>query len=159
MVVGRPGSPTAAWYRVTTAGGTEHRSSIPRSGPASRSSIRPGWPPRSRERSTLTLAAERGCRSPVELCRPTVSLTTAWPAARGPRPRRVHLPDQPAPPPNSSVSPDGKWAAHIRDYDLWATELPRARSGRTDGIEDFGYATTNAGWSIGSSPVLTWSPD
>ncbi|HLL84599.1 MAG TPA: DPP IV N-terminal domain-containing protein, partial [Longimicrobium sp.] len=29
----------------------------------------------------------------------------------------------------------------------------------TDGREDFGYATNNAGWVHGDDPVLTWSPD
>jgi Tol biopolymer transport system component len=28
-----------------------------------------------------------------------------------------------------------------------------------DGVEDFGYATNNAGWVHGEDPVLTWSPD
>jgi len=29
----------------------------------------------------------------------------------------------------------------------------------TDGIEDFGYATDNAGWTKSDRPVLVWSPD
>src|SRR5690606_32244372 len=29
----------------------------------------------------------------------------------------------------------------------------------TDGVEDFGYATNNAGWTHGPNPVVTWSPD
>ena len=28
-----------------------------------------------------------------------------------------------------------------------------------DGIEDFGYATNNAGWIKRDDPVVTWSPD
>jgi dipeptidyl aminopeptidase/acylaminoacyl peptidase len=29
----------------------------------------------------------------------------------------------------------------------------------TDGVEDFGYATNNAGWVRAAGPVLVWSPD
>lgn len=66
-----------------------------------------------------------------------------------------------AAPPNSSVSPDGRWAAFIRDYNLWAQELATGREVQltTDGIENFGYATDNAGWTHSDRPVLTWSPD
>ena len=64
-------------------------------------------------------------------------------------------------PPNSATSPDGNYAAFIRNHNLWVKDL---RSGRdiqltTDGIEDFGYATNNAGWIRGPAPVLLWSPD
>ncbi len=64
-------------------------------------------------------------------------------------------------PENSSVSPDGRWAVYIRDHDLWARDLRTGSDLRltTDGIEDFGYATDNAGWTHGDDPVLTWSPD
>jgi dipeptidyl-peptidase-4 len=64
-------------------------------------------------------------------------------------------------PENSSVSPDGRWAVFIRDNNLWAKELPGGGETQltTDGVEDFGYATDNAGWTHGDDPVLTWSPD
>jgi dipeptidyl aminopeptidase/acylaminoacyl peptidase len=64
-------------------------------------------------------------------------------------------------PANSSVSPDGKWAAYIKDYNLWARELATGKDEQltTDGIKDFGYATDNAGWAHSDRPVLTWSPD
>ncbi|MFN2563608.1 MAG: DPP IV N-terminal domain-containing protein, partial [Gemmatimonadaceae bacterium] len=64
-------------------------------------------------------------------------------------------------PSNSSLSPDGRWAAFIRDYNLWARELAMGREIQltTDGVKDFGYATNNAGWIRSDSPVLTWSPD
>ena len=29
----------------------------------------------------------------------------------------------------------------------------------TDGVEDFGYATDNAGWTHSARPILVWSPD
>jgi dipeptidyl aminopeptidase/acylaminoacyl peptidase len=64
-------------------------------------------------------------------------------------------------PPSSSVSPDGKWAAYIKDYNLWARELATGKDIQltTDGVKDFGYATDNAGWTHSDRPVLTWSPD
>jgi dipeptidyl-peptidase 4 len=64
-------------------------------------------------------------------------------------------------PQNSSVSPDGKTAAFIKDYNLWARDLATGRETQltTDGIKDFGYATDNAGWAHTDRPVLTWSPD
>ena len=64
-------------------------------------------------------------------------------------------------PPNSSVSPDGRWAAFIREYNLWVRELATGREMplTTDGVADFGYATDNAGWIHSDRPVLTWSPD
>ena len=62
---------------------------------------------------------------------------------------------------NSSVSPDGKTAIYIRSFNLWARELASGaeRQLTTDGIEDFGYATDNAGWVHSASPVITWSAD
>jgi dipeptidyl aminopeptidase/acylaminoacyl peptidase len=64
-------------------------------------------------------------------------------------------------PQSSSVSPDGKWAAYIKDYNLWARDLTTGKDVQltTDGIKDFGYATDNAGWTHSDRPVLTWSPD
>jgi dipeptidyl aminopeptidase/acylaminoacyl peptidase len=66
-----------------------------------------------------------------------------------------------APPRNSVVSPDGRRAAFIRDYNLWMRDLTTGDETQltTDGVEDFGYATNNAGWVHSDSPVLTWSPD
>jgi len=62
---------------------------------------------------------------------------------------------------NSVLSPDGEYAAFIRDHNLWVRDM---RSGEekaltTDGVKDFGYATDNAGWKRSSRPVLLWSPD
>jgi len=64
--------------------------------------------------------------------------------------------------PRSSVtSPDGRYAAFIRDYNLWVRETETGDETQltTDGIEDFGYATNNAGWVRSDRPVLLWSPD
>ncbi|MCD6201961.1 MAG: DPP IV N-terminal domain-containing protein [Bacteroidales bacterium] len=59
------------------------------------------------------------------------------------------------------VSPDGKHAAFIRDYNLWARDLETGEEKQltTDGEKDYGYATDNAGWRKSDRPVLLWSPD
>ena len=58
------------------------------------------------------------------------------------------------------LSPDGKHAAFIRDYNLWVREVESGEETQltTDGVEDFGYATNNAGWIKSDRPVLLWSP-
>ncbi|MFL5636922.1 MAG: DPP IV N-terminal domain-containing protein [Gemmatimonadaceae bacterium] len=60
-----------------------------------------------------------------------------------------------------SVSPDGRRAAFIRDYNLWVRDVATGRETRltTDGQKDFGYATDNAGWIRSDRPILVWSPD
>jgi dipeptidyl aminopeptidase/acylaminoacyl peptidase len=62
---------------------------------------------------------------------------------------------------DANVSPDGKRAAFIRDHNLWVRDLARGVETQLtmDGIEDYGYATNNAGWIRGDGPVLAWSPD
>ncbi|MBD3615603.1 MAG: DPP IV N-terminal domain-containing protein [Gracilimonas sp.] len=62
---------------------------------------------------------------------------------------------------NESISPDGKKAVFIRDYNLYMRNLETNRVTQltTDGQQDFGYATNNAGWTKRDSPVLLWSPD
>ena len=64
-------------------------------------------------------------------------------------------------PPNASVSPDGKWAVFIRDYNLWSRQVATGADTplTTDGVKDFGYATNNAGWVHNDDPVATWSAD
>ena len=59
------------------------------------------------------------------------------------------------------TSPDGRLAAFIRDHNLWVRNLETGDETRltSDGIEDFGYATNNAGWARSPRPVLSWSPD
>jgi len=59
------------------------------------------------------------------------------------------------------TSPDGNWKAFIRDYNLWIKKVDSGEEKQltTDGVEDFGYATNNAGWTRSKSPVLLWSPD
>ena len=62
---------------------------------------------------------------------------------------------------NTVASPDGRLAAFIREHNLWVRELATGAETQltTDGVEDFGYATNNAGWVKGDNPVLVWSPD
>jgi dipeptidyl-peptidase 4 len=64
-------------------------------------------------------------------------------------------------PPSSVTSPDGRYAAYIRGFDLWVRDLTtnEDRPLTTDGIEDFGYATNNAGWTRSPVPLVAWSPD
>jgi len=66
-----------------------------------------------------------------------------------------------APPPNSIVSPDSTRAVFIRNNNLWMTDLTSGTEMAltTDGVEDFGYGTNNAGWVKSDEPVVTWSPD
>ena len=68
----------------------------------------------------------------------------------GERPRR-----------EEELSPDGKLAAFIKDYNLWVRDVASGREKQltTDGVKDFGYATDNAGWIHSDRPVLLWSPD
>jgi len=59
------------------------------------------------------------------------------------------------------LSPDGKYAAYIKDWNLWIKEVSTGteKALTTDGIKDFGYATDNAGWTHSDRPILSWSPD
>jgi dipeptidyl-peptidase-4 len=62
---------------------------------------------------------------------------------------------------NGVVSPDGKYAAYIKDYNLWMRDVRTNKETQltADGIKDFGYATDNAGWVHSDRAILTWSPD
>lgn len=62
---------------------------------------------------------------------------------------------------NESLSPDGKSAAFIRDYNLWIRDVATGKETQltTDGVKDFGYATDNAGWTHSDRPIVLWSPD
>jgi dipeptidyl-peptidase-4 len=63
--------------------------------------------------------------------------------------------------PNAVVSPDGTRAVFIRDWNLWVRDLKAntERALTTDGVEDFGYATDNAGWKHSDRAIVLWSPD
>ena len=63
--------------------------------------------------------------------------------------------------PDIVLSPDGRLAAFIRDWNLWVRNVSSGEEKQltTDGIEEFGYATNNAGWTKSDRPVVAWSPD
>jgi len=62
---------------------------------------------------------------------------------------------------NEVLSPDGKKAILIKDYNLFAKDVASGKLTQltTDGIKDYGYATDNAGWKHSDAPILRWSPD
>lgn len=62
---------------------------------------------------------------------------------------------------NEVVSPDGKKAAFIKDFNLYMRDLATGKITQltTDGSKNYGYATDNAGWKTTDRPVLSWSPD
>jgi dipeptidyl aminopeptidase/acylaminoacyl peptidase len=61
----------------------------------------------------------------------------------------------------TSLSPDGKRAVFIRDWNLILRDNATGQETAltTDGLKDFGYATDNAGWSKSDRPIVVWSPD
>ncbi len=58
-------------------------------------------------------------------------------------------------------SPDGKKVAFIKDWNLWVKDVESGQEKQLtkDGVENFGYATDNAGWRKSERPVILWSPD
>ena len=63
--------------------------------------------------------------------------------------------------PPVALSPDGKKAALIRNNNLWVRDVATGQEKQltTDGIQDYGYATDNAGWTKSDRAVVVWSPD
>ncbi len=61
----------------------------------------------------------------------------------------------------SVPSPDGRKRAFIRDWNLWVRDVASGQEKQltTDGVENFGYATDNAGWKHSDRAILLWSPD
>ena len=59
------------------------------------------------------------------------------------------------------LSPDGKRAVFLRDWNLWVRDVSTGTERRltTDGVKDFGYATDNAGWKHSDQAIVIWSPD
>ena len=59
------------------------------------------------------------------------------------------------------LSPDGKKAVYIKDYNLWLRDIVSNEKKQltTDGIKDYGYATDNAGWKSSNNAIVRWSPD
>ncbi|MFI4958033.1 MAG: DPP IV N-terminal domain-containing protein, partial [Lysobacterales bacterium] len=59
------------------------------------------------------------------------------------------------------LSPDKKSEAFIRNWNLWLRDVATGKEVQltTDGVENFGYATDNAGWKHTDNAILVWSPD
>ncbi|MDB4917943.1 MAG: peptidase dipeptidylpeptidase domain protein [Gemmatimonadetes bacterium] len=64
-------------------------------------------------------------------------------------------------PPPQVLSPDGRRAAYIKDFNLWVKDVAtgQEKAVTTDGVKGFGYATDNAGWQHSNRAILLWSPD
>lgn len=62
---------------------------------------------------------------------------------------------------NEELSPDGKKAVFIKDYNLFVKDVASGKVTQltTDGVKDYGYATDNAGWKHSDAPIVRWSPD
>ncbi|MDG1752382.1 MAG: DPP IV N-terminal domain-containing protein [Thalassotalea sp.] len=62
---------------------------------------------------------------------------------------------------NELLAPNGKQAVFIQDNNLWLRDIASNNKTQltTDGVENFGYSTNNAGWIRRSTPVVKWSPD
>jgi dipeptidyl aminopeptidase/acylaminoacyl peptidase len=60
-----------------------------------------------------------------------------------------------------SLSPDGKKAVFIKDWNLWVKDVASKQETQLtfDGIKDYGYATDNAGWKTSERAIVRWSPD
>lgn len=58
-------------------------------------------------------------------------------------------------------SPDGQREVFIREHNLWLRDIQTGRETRLtdDGVQDYGYATDNAGWVHSDRPIVLWSPD
>ncbi len=63
--------------------------------------------------------------------------------------------------PPLTLSPDKKLGAFIRNWNLWVRDMATGAETQltTDGVEDFGYATDNAGWQHSDHAILLWSPN
>jgi dipeptidyl aminopeptidase/acylaminoacyl peptidase len=59
------------------------------------------------------------------------------------------------------MSPDGEFGVFVRDWNLWMFDVAthHEKPLTTDGIQYFGYATDNAGWSTSDRAIVSWSPD
>ncbi|MEO7961884.1 MAG: DPP IV N-terminal domain-containing protein, partial [Ginsengibacter sp.] len=62
---------------------------------------------------------------------------------------------------NEVISPDGKVAAFLKDYNLWIKKIGTGvvKQLTSDGEKYYGYATDNAGWRQSGKPILRWSPN
>ncbi len=66
-----------------------------------------------------------------------------------------------APPSFSVMSPNGRYAAYTKEYNLWVRDMKNGDDLQLtfDGVEHRSYGTNNHGWSRSERPILLWSPD
>jgi len=59
------------------------------------------------------------------------------------------------------LSPDKHSEAFVRDWNLWVRDVATGKQTQLtiDGVENYGYATDNAGWKHSGHVILVWSPD
>jgi dipeptidyl-peptidase 4 len=59
------------------------------------------------------------------------------------------------------LSPDKSKVAFIKDWNLWIRDIKTGLETQLtkDGVENYGYATDNAGWKKSERPIILWSPD
>ena len=105
--------------------------------------------------------------SPVVVVNPATGAKTDCESNRGACVGIPSAPDvsaqsgQPRSGPPEAVSPNGKSAAFVRDWNLWVRDV--ATNAETqitkDGVKDFGYATDNAGWIHSDRAIVQWSSD
>ncbi|UQA39626.1 DPP IV N-terminal domain-containing protein, partial [Xanthomonas oryzae] len=71
---------------------------------------------------------------------------------------KLYAKDKPEP---GVLSPDKRSEAFIRDWNLWVRDLASGQETQLtrDGVENFGYATDNAGWQHTDNAIVAWSPD
>ncbi|OFW08821.1 MAG: peptidase S9 [Acidobacteria bacterium RIFCSPLOWO2_02_FULL_67_36] len=131
-----------------------------------RSGVRPTWLPDDRFWYAVTTAAgpetvlvdaSKGTKSACDLPACAEARRTAGRGGRGGQGGGRGA----AAPRNDVVSPDGKRAVFIRDWNLWVRDVATRKETplTSDGVKDFGYATDNAGWTKSDRPIVMWSPD
>ena len=111
------------------------------------------------EGGLITVAAEKRswrCNPETGRCDASVDARESSSGVRGTNPQGV-----PAAQPPAVLSPDGKRAAFIRDWNLWVRDVATGSETQLtrDGAKDYGYATDNAGWIQSDRAILLWSPD
>ena len=130
------------------------------------SGVRPTWLPDGRfwYRVTTAKGSEAVLIDPAKGTRSACDLPACAEAAGGGRGGRGGGGGRGAAPggrPAEVLSPDGKRAVFIKDWNLWMRDVASGKETQLtkDGVKDFGYATDNAGWAQSDRPIVAWSPD
>ncbi len=112
-------------------------------------------------RRALRAGARTGCACPSGREAHRVCLRSAAMRRQTRRRRPRHGLTQGGRGRSSDTSPDKKYAAFIRDNNLWVrvNAAGEEKQLTTDGVKDYGYATNNAGWTHSDGPIVLWSPD